>query len=142
LFAVRAHFPGAFRFGIGTEILRPAGFVLLAAGLALWVTAIVAVQRAFSQRRPVTTGAFAFCRHPAYASWAVAIMPAVGLLLNTWLAFVLAVVFGVAVRAMVAGEERCMETLFGDEYRAYRRGVPAVLPFRRLSQLRRRRLDV
>ena len=142
LFAVRAHFPDTFRFGIGSQVLRPAGFALLAAGLALWLTAIVAVQRAISQRRLVTTGAFAFCRHPVYASWAVVITPAIGLLLDTWLAFVLAVVFGVAVRAAVASEERNMETLFGDEYRAYCRRTPAVLPFGWLSQFRRSRLDV
>ena len=109
-------------------VLIAAGILLVASGLALWISGVVTVQRAYNSDRLCTTGACGVCRHPIYASWAVLVAPGSGLLLNCWAFILAAACMCVFLSAVVHKEEVYLEGRFGEVYRIYKRRVPAILP--------------
>lgn len=79
------------------------------------------------EQKLVTTGMHARVRHPIYlAHWLMLTSWTIGAgtiaLIGLW---VLAVITGVF---MIVSEDRELEARFGDEYRAYKQRVPAVIP--------------
>jgi len=125
-------FPGVFLFCGVSPHPRPSQerrrFTLLAAGIPFWLTSVATVMRAYKTRRLCTSGPFALCRHPVYASWVVFILPGISLLLDSWLFLLSPLVLYAAVVKSAPEEERYLEDLFGDEYRVYQERVPMVLP--------------
>jgi protein-S-isoprenylcysteine O-methyltransferase Ste14 len=111
--------------------LRIVGCLLLAAGIPFCVTALATLHRGFVRGELFTRGVYGLCRHPIYASWIVFLVPGALLLAGSWtFLLVPAVMYGL-LRFFVRDEEAFLEATFQDEYRAYRRRVPAVLPLPR-----------
>ena len=80
------------------------------------------------QQHLVTTGIRAHVRHPVYLAHLcemVAWSAGTGLAV-CWTLTAFAIVTGAA---MIAMEDKELENRFGEEYRQYRSGVPAILPF-------------
>lgn len=110
---------------------RPAGVALIVAGLALAMSARLTFQRNSAEIYPwsethsalVTSGPFRFSRNPMYLGLHV-IGLGVALVAGTWLMWLVPVVLFVLVNfVIVPFEERSMERVFGDAYRAYQASV-------------------
>lgn len=114
-------------------VLLVIGVVLIAGGLVFYVVGLVALARAYNADALQTGGAFALCRHPIYAAWALFIVPGVVLLMGSWLGLATPVVMGIVTRVLVGKEERYLAARFGEAYRVYKRRVPAILPLGRLG---------
>ena len=84
--------------------------------------------RAFKAGHLVTDGVYGMCRHPIYASWVIFFVPGIVLLINTSIGFSVPVVMYFILRSLVKEEDQYLEKTFGEEYLAYRKKVPAVLP--------------
>jgi protein-S-isoprenylcysteine O-methyltransferase Ste14 len=129
--------PQLYRIGfVPRGVLWATGAILIALGIPLWIAAVFTVMRAFSSGQLCTSGVFAICRHPVYASWAVLIVPGIALMLGSWLALTLPVFMCVLLRHLVRPEEEYLARTFGADYLAYRSRVPAMFP---LGWLARRR---
>ena len=102
---------------------------MLAVGVPFWLVGVNSAMRAFHAGRLCTDGVFAWCRHPIYAAWIVFITPGLVVLIDVWSALVVAVAMCVTAKKLVWEEEDYLAKKFGDEYEAYRRRVPAFLPF-------------
>jgi protein-S-isoprenylcysteine O-methyltransferase Ste14 len=110
---------------------RPAGVVLLAAGLLFSVWAAATFRRHKADIRPssdthpafVTEGPFRFSRNPMYlGSLGVAVGAA--LIAGTWLMWLVPVVlFAIQSFVIIPFEERSMRRTFGEAYDAYSRRV-------------------
>ena len=76
----------------------------------------------------IYTGAYVICRHPMYSAWLTA---AWGLLISK--PYFLTVFYNFLVTCFVVyaarQEERQMIALFGDNYRAYQKQIPFLLPY-------------
>jgi len=108
--------------------------IVLGAALGLWgvafyAAAAVTVMRAYNTDTLLTHGVYARCRHPVYAAWAVFILPGAFIVGDCWLGLVFS--FGLCwlVRRLATKEDQYLEGRFGEAFRAYRKRVPAVLPF-------------
>jgi protein-S-isoprenylcysteine O-methyltransferase Ste14 len=116
--------------------LLAAGGTLVAVGVPFCVAALVTLHRGFGRGQLFTRGVYGLCRHPIYASWIVFLVPGVLLMAGSWLFLLLPPAMYGLLRFFVRDEETWLEESFGDEYRAYRRRVPAVLPLPQLWQAR------
>ena len=113
------------------------GVALSVASFALRRAAIQALGRFWSlhvEMREghefVTTGPFAYARHPVYFSMVLELL-GIGLIVNAW--FTLGAAFAIFIPTMIVRvriEERALVEKFGDAYRAYSRTTPAILPSR------------
>jgi protein-S-isoprenylcysteine O-methyltransferase Ste14 len=110
------------------RILAAAGIALILVGIPFVVAALVTVMRAFNAGALATKGVYGMCRHPVYAGWVVFIVPGVVFLVNSWIALSIPLVMYFFLRIWVKKEEIYLEKTFGDEYLAYKKKVPAVLP--------------
>ncbi len=121
--------PDRFRIDIlPTSVRLAIGIIAAVLGLILYVTGAVTAMRAFTRGRLCTTGPFRVCRHPIYGAWITLILPGLSLLLDSWIFLAIPVVLYVVMRLLIRTEEDYLAERFGDEYRAYRRRTPAVLP--------------
>ena len=74
----------------------------------------------------VTTGPYAWVRHPIYAGW-IGLSFGWGLATGSWLVVVLAAALAIFYDARARAEERLLEARF-DGYRAYRAHVNRLIP--------------
>lgn len=107
---------------------RPLAALVALAGLGLMALAAWTMWRARTTVNPlrperaahlVTSGVFARSRNPIYLGDAL-ILLALALAFGNWLNFLLLPLFVAGIdRGQIAAEERALQRLFGDEYRAY-----------------------
>jgi protein-S-isoprenylcysteine O-methyltransferase Ste14 len=78
--------------------------------------------------RLVRSGPYHFMRNPIYTSMLL-ILSATGLILASWPLFLLSLVlFALGTQVRVSSEEELLEKRFGEEFRTYKREVPAYVP--------------
>lgn len=107
-----------------------AGWVLVAAGLALMTAAVVRMLRRHTtvipRERPaalVTGGVFALSRNPIYLGDAL-VLAGCGLIWDSLLALVLVPVFvAVIERRFIRGEEAMLRAAFGADFETYEKRV-------------------
>ncbi len=124
----RVVWPQLMRIGLPEGFLTVSGLVLVALGVLLWLSAIVVFVREFPKGHLITTGPYALCRHPIYASFALFVLPGVGLLTGSWAFFIAAAALLAASKHYVRGEDAHLARLFGAEYHLYRARVPEFFP--------------
>jgi protein-S-isoprenylcysteine O-methyltransferase Ste14 len=130
-----------------TVALIAGGFMYFSGiGLTLWgrqalgkyhnVSTTLGVQL-FADHKLITTGPFAYVRHPMYLGFWMAVLGGL-LLYRTWTMALFLLCAPVFIKR-ARREEEALVTEFGDEYEAYRRRVPAFLPrlFARMPEVER-----
>ena len=108
------------------DILFAAGWLLVAAGLALDITAIRALMRAKTTVRPdgtaehlVTSGPFSFTRNPIYLG-NTTLMIGIGLIAGSIWFLVLGLLAAFATQVItIVHEERYLKARFGKKYHDY-----------------------
>jgi protein-S-isoprenylcysteine O-methyltransferase Ste14 len=122
---------------LANTVLNTAGLCLVVLGLTVRVLAR-GWKAENSQGHLVTTGLYAFIRHPLYvASFLIGL--GLCLILGDPVVLIVYVVVYVAMHAWVIhGEERWLAGHWGEEYRKYARRVPRFVPA--IASLRRRRV--
>lgn len=105
------------------------GAAYLVFGLIFYFTSVKLLLKGLKEGKLVTRGTFFLCQNPLYVSFVLMLIPAIGLLLNSWLALTTCVVGFVLMKIYVSNEYRILEEVFGDEYRKYRAETPEFFPF-------------
>src|SRR5271165_7203091 len=127
-------------------VARPSWFAIVAGLFLIVVEAylFVRVERELGGRRLVghaeltgtgemfSGGLYAYVRHPRYAGMFSAVLGA-GLLAGTPLLWIVLAVWCLFALLAIRLEERELAARFGPGYEAYRKRVPAFLPYRLLS---------
>ena len=109
-------------------ILATVGVALIVIGMIFLVAARRNLKRALNAGVLCTAGVYSMCRHPVYAAWVIFLVPGLVLLANSWAGPTIPPVMYVILRILVSKEEQYLDQRFGDEFRSYKRRVPAVLP--------------
>jgi len=110
------------------------GMISLIVGVYFWISSAILVKRAFESRRLVQKGVYGLSRNPMYAGFIVFIIPGLALVLNNMLLITISVAMFVTFKLRIGREERFLSKEFGVEYERYRRKVPQLIPFVRLSR--------
>lgn len=134
---------GAFAVSFVFHLPCPAGVMRTVLGLAIAVSAVVMAWQAvahlgrqfrlhaglYEDHELVRTGPYAIVRHPIYFSL-LGMLAANCLLLTRWPWALLAFgIFIAGTEIRVRSEEELLASRFPEEFAAYRRRVPAYLPF-------------
>lgn len=130
LFAARWDPHPWFEFGVNL-----AGFLCLVA--AIWLRMVAAsYHEASHQSAPITAGPYAWVRHPLYlANFLLGL--GVVLIAGWWPMVIGYVLLFLLIHALIArAEEMHLTKLYGEQYEAYHRTVPAILPWRPYRGLR------
>ena len=116
-------FPDFFAVGGPSPTLRAVSIVVLIPGVAIWIWSVVLILRNVPRGQLITTGPYAWVKHPLYTDVALLVLPWIGFLLNTWLGAVLGVILYIGDRMYAPEEEEALRTSFGDRWDAYANGV-------------------
>ena len=134
---------GAFAVAFVFYLPAPAGAVRTALGIAIAIPAVVMAWQAvahlgkqfrlhaglYDDHELVRTGPYGIVRHPIYCSL-LGMLAANCLLLTRWpWALVALAIFIAGTEIRVRSEEKLLASRFPEEFAAYRRQVPAYLPF-------------
>jgi protein-S-isoprenylcysteine O-methyltransferase Ste14 len=99
--------------------LRILAVPVLVVGLVIWLWSVVLILRDVPRGRLITTGPYAWVKHPLYTAVALLVLPSIGFLLDTWLGLVLGVALYLGSRIFAPEEEAALSRAFGDAWRDY-----------------------
>ena len=85
--------------------------------------------RVLEGHKLITSGPYSVVRNPIYTGM-FGMLLATGLAISQWIGLLIAViVFAIGTAVRVHSEEKLLRGAFGEEFEAYARKVPALVPF-------------
>lgn len=109
--------------------LTISGAGLLVFGLIFYFSSVRLLLSGLKEGKLVTSWTFSLCQNPLYMSFIWFLIPAIALLLNSWLILTTCVVGFVLLKVYVSKEYEILEEAFGDEYLKYKNETPEFFPF-------------
>jgi len=115
--------PPMLQVGNPPAWLHALSIPVLMVGLAVWVWSVVLIIVNVPRRRLITSGPYAWVKHPLYTAVALLVLPSIGFLLDTWLGLAIGVVLYLGSRIFAPEEEATLSRTFGGAWRDYSRTV-------------------
>jgi protein-S-isoprenylcysteine O-methyltransferase Ste14 len=112
-----------------SSLLFISGIVLLIFGTVFYGSTVRLLLKGLKETRLVTNGAFSLCQNPLYSSIVLFIIPALSLLINSWLVLTTSIAGYVLFRIFIKKEYNELEKFFGDDYIKYKKDTPEFFPF-------------
>jgi protein-S-isoprenylcysteine O-methyltransferase Ste14 len=138
--ALSLAFPASFAFaGKLYGLAFAAGIELAAFGLAFLASAAIELLKVRGEDGPAVRGAFALSRHPVFAWGIFSVLPALALLLNSWLFLAAALALRLIEGPAAREKEAELSERYGPEYSRYKARVRPFLPLPYLLPLSLRR---
>jgi len=116
-------YPTSFDAGGPPTALRVASIAVLAVGVVIWALSAMLIVARVPRGELITTGPYAWVRHPLYTAVALLVLPWLGFLLNTWLGAVVGVIVYIGSRLFAPAEEVVLAKTFGGAWTDYARAV-------------------
>ena len=111
--------PSLFAVGGPPGWLAVVSIAVLVPGVAIWGWSAILIVTNVPRGRLITSGPFAWVKHPLYTAVALLVLPWAGLLLNSWLGIALGLILYLGSRIFSPAEEAELARTFGDQWRAY-----------------------
>ncbi len=119
----------AFKYSsTNTRLLLIPGIILMLAGLMFYFSTVRILLKGLKETRLMTTGPYSMCQHPLYASLMLGIIPALSLMLNSWLVLTTSIVGYFLLKRFIKIEEAELKNIFGEEYLKYKKATPVFFP--------------
>ena len=106
------------------NLILIAGIVLMLFGLIFYFSTVRLLLKGLKETRLMTEGPYSLCQNPLYASIMLFIIPALSLILNSWLVLTSSFVGYILFRIFIKNEYDELEKFFGEEYLKYRNKTP------------------
>jgi protein-S-isoprenylcysteine O-methyltransferase Ste14 len=111
-----------------SSLLFICGIVLLISGLIFYGSTVRLLLKGLKETRLVTNGAFSLCQNPLYSSIILFIIPALSLIINSWLVLTSSIAGYILFKIFIKQEYVELEKFFGDRYIKYRNETPEFFP--------------
>lgn len=102
---------------------RAVATLVLAVGVLIWAWSVALILSRVPKGELITTGPYAIVKHPLYTSVGLLVLPALGVLLGTWLGALIGAAVYVGSRLFAPAEEAQLSRTFGTEWDAYTQSV-------------------
>jgi protein-S-isoprenylcysteine O-methyltransferase Ste14 len=116
-------YPSLFDVGGPAAALRVISVAVLAVGVATWAWSVVLIVTQVPKGKLIKTGPYSLVKHPLYTAVALLVLPALGLLLDTWLGLLIGVVMYLGSRLFAPAEEAALSRTFGPAWVEYSKSV-------------------
>jgi protein-S-isoprenylcysteine O-methyltransferase Ste14 len=113
----------------GNNLIHISGIILMTIGLVFYFSTVRLLLKGLRETRLVTEGAYSLCQNPLYASLILFVLPALSLILNSWLVLTTSVVGYILFRIHIRTEYNELEKIFGEAYTKYKKETPEFFPF-------------
>lgn len=124
-----SHFRKMFSFTHEkSRLLFICGIVLLIFGTVFYGSTVRLLLKGLKETRLVTNGAFSLCQNPLYSSIILFIIPAVSLIINSWLVLTTSIAGYVIFKIFIKKEYNELEKFFGNDYIKYQNETPEFFP--------------
>jgi protein-S-isoprenylcysteine O-methyltransferase Ste14 len=111
-----------------SHILHISGIVLMVVGLVFYFTTVRLLLKGLKETRLITSGPYRSCQNPLYMSLILLIIPALSLILNSWLVLTSSIVGYILLKLFIKSENKELEKFFGEDYLKYKRETPEFFP--------------
>lgn len=115
-----------------SHLLHISGIVLMLIGLVFYFATVRLLLKGLKESRLITSGPYRICRNPLYVSLILLIIPALSLILNSWLVLTSSVVGYILFKLFIISENKELEKFFGEDYLKYKRETPEFFPLLRI----------
>jgi protein-S-isoprenylcysteine O-methyltransferase Ste14 len=112
-----------------SSVLFLCGIILLAFGIVFYGSTVRLLLKGLKETRLVTNGAFGLCQNPLYSSIILFIIPALSLIINSWLVLTTSIIGYILFKIFIKKEYKELEKFFGDDYIKYKNETPEFFPF-------------
>lgn len=120
---------GLFKYSsANTKIVLTAGIVLMGCGLIFYSSTVRLLVKGLKETRLITSGPYSFCQNPLYASIVLFIIPALSLILNSWLILTSSLIGYLMFKIFIPHECKELEKFFGVKYTEYKKNTPEFFP--------------
>lgn len=113
---------------VNTNLLLIPGIIIMISGLMFYFSTVRKLLRGLKETRLLTEGPYGLCQHPLYASLLLLIIPALSLIINSWLVLTSSFVGYFLFKKHIGYEQKELEKFFGEEYLKYRNRTPELFP--------------
>jgi protein-S-isoprenylcysteine O-methyltransferase Ste14 len=128
-FVLSTHFRKVFAFTHEkSSFLFISGIVILVVGLIFYGSTVRLLIKGLKETRLVTNGAFGLCQNPLYSSIILFIIPALSLIVNSWLVLTSSIIGYLLFKINIKKEYNELEKFFGQEYINYKNETPEFFP--------------
>ena len=110
------------------NILLICGIVLMTFGLVFYFSTVRLLLKGLKETRLMTKGAYSLCQNPLYSSIILLIIPALSLILNSWLILTSSIIGYIMFKIFIKKEYSELEIFFGEDYYRYRSETPEFFP--------------
>lgn len=117
--ALNVAYPSPFRVGGPSPALTVVAILMLTAGVTIWVWSVALILVKVPRNELITSGPYALVKHPLYTGVALLVLPAIGLILDTWLGAALGIIMYLASRRFSRDEEADLAAGFGATWESY-----------------------
>lgn len=104
------------------------GLMLCCVGIVILFFAFTKIRKAVKEKKLITTGIYSLMRHPIYSAWILFIVPGIVIINGQILGLTIPVVMYIIFLNLIKKEENVLINLFGNDYLAYKKKVPAIIP--------------
>jgi protein-S-isoprenylcysteine O-methyltransferase Ste14 len=112
-------YPSFFSVGGPPVVVRLIAMVVLAVGIANWMWSATLILTKVPRKELIISGPYSIVKHPLYSGMALLVLPAIGVLLNSWLGCLIGFVLYVATRLFSVEEEVTLASTFGASWDNY-----------------------
>ncbi len=120
--------PFFFIKGLPLGIAIGIGIVFLIIGIPFYILSAKTIYKIHIEGILCTTGVFAACRHPLYASWIFFLMPGIIIFFRSWLLFTIPLFMYIILVIFIDKEENYLLAIYGDKYRNYKKSTNLSFP--------------
>lgn len=122
----------------GSDILLIAGILLMLAGLVFYFSTVKLLLKGLRETRLVTEGPYSICQNPLYTSLILFILPALSLILNSWLVLTTSIIGYILFQLFIKIEYKELEKFFGEDYLKYKKETPEFFPIPKTKLTKRK----
>ncbi len=112
------------------KIILVAGILFMAFALIFYFSTVRLLLSGLKETKLVTKGSFALCQNPLYMAIILLIVPALSLILNSWLVLTSSLAGYLMMALYIKDEYSELEHFFGEEYLKYKKETPEFFPLR------------